>query len=307
MPPAWVARSPAGGRYRSSLENAMWIKLIGLCLVGLVAAYGLARLYGASRWQSGTEALRTRLSAARSAVVPKTFDPRELEGLPFPVQRYFNAALRPGQPMIAAVHVTHAGTFNMGETRPSWKPFTSTEVVTIRRPGFDWDGRIGMAPGVPVRVHDAYVAGVGHLEVRLLGLIKLVELGGTADLARGELLRYLAETMWYPTALLPSQGVVWEPLDESSARATLIDGDTTASLDFHFAADGLIESTRAASRPRTLGGTVVASPWGGRGWQYEQRDGMRIPMASEVAWLMPEGEYPYWRAEITSLRYEFAR
>jgi len=285
----------------------MWIKILGLSLVGLAAAFGLARLYGASRWQAGTEALRTRLAAARSAVAPNAFDPRELEGLPFPVQRFFLAALRPGQPMIAAAHLCHAGTFNMGETRPSWKPFTSTEVVTIRRPGFDWDGRIGMAPGLPVRVHDAYVAGEGILEARLLGLFKLVDLHGTADLAEGELLRYLAEAMWYPTALLPSQGVRWEPIDESSARATFADGGTAVSLDFHFAADGLIESTRAIARPRTLGGTVVASPWGGRGWRYELRDGMRIPVAGEVAWFTPEGAYPYWRGEITSLRFEFAR
>lgn len=285
----------------------MWIKILGLCLVGLVAAFGLASLYGASRWQAGTGELRSLLAASRQGVTPPTYDPRELEGLPPPVRRFFAAALRPGQPMIAAAHLSHAGTFNMGETRPNWKPFTSTEVVTVRRPGFDWDGKIGMVPGLPVRVHDAYVAGEGILEVRLLGLVKMVDLRGTADLAKGELLRYLAEAMWYPTALLPSQGVRWEPIDDASARATLSDGGTTVSLDFHFAADGLIESTRAAARPRTLGGTVVASPWGGRGWKYERRDGMRIPMAGEVAWLMPDGAYPYWRGEITSLRYEFAR
>lgn len=285
----------------------IWIKIVGLVFASLAAAIGLAALYGASRWRAGTGELRARLAAARGTVAPTTYDPRELIGLPPPVQRFFEAALRPGQPMIAAAHISHEGTFNMGETRPNWKPFTSTEVVTICRPGFDWDGRIEMAPGLPARVHDAYVAGEGILEARLLGLFKLVDLRGTADLARGELLRYLAEAMWYPTALLPSQGVRWEPIDEASARATLADGGTAVSLDFQFASDGLIESTRAAARPRTLGGTVVASPWGGRGWQYELRDGMRIPMAGEVAWLMPEGAYPYWRGRITSLRYEFAR
>ena len=284
------------------------VKLAVLLLVGLASAFGLAALYGASRWRAGTGELRARIAAAREAVAPATYDPgRELGGLPAPVRRFFEAALRPGQPMIAAAHIPHEGTFNLGESRPSWKPFTSTEVVSIRRPGFDWDGKIAMAPGVSARVHDAYVAGEGILEARLLGLVKLVELRGTADLARGELMRYLAEAMWYPTALLPSQGVSWEPIDDSSARATLADGSTVVSLDFHFSADGLIESTRAAARPRTVGGTVVATPWGGRGWRYERREGMRIPMAGEVAWLLPEGAYPYWRGRITGLRYEFAR
>ena len=32
---------------------------------------------------------------------------------------------------------------------------------------------------------------------------------------------------WYPTALLPRQGVRWEAVDDRSARATLEEGDVT--------------------------------------------------------------------------------
>ena len=35
--------------------------------------------------------------------------------------------------------------------------------VITRRPGFDWDARIMVLPGVPAHVHDAYVAGEGLL------------------------------------------------------------------------------------------------------------------------------------------------
>ena len=41
-------------------------------------------------------------------------------------------------------------------------------------------------------------------------------------MAEGELMRFLAEAAWYPTALLPSQGVRWQGADERSAFATLI-------------------------------------------------------------------------------------
>ena len=34
------------------------------------------------------------------------------------------------------------------------------------------------------------------------------------------------------------------------------------------------------------------------------RDGMRVPTRGEVAWLLPEGPKPYWRGEVTALRYE---
>jgi hypothetical protein len=33
---------------------------------------------------------------------------------------------------------------------------------------------------------------------------------------------------------------------------------------------------------------------------------MQVPMTGEVAWLLPEGDLPYWRGTITDLRYAFA-
>ncbi len=71
---------------------------------------------------------------------------------------------------------------------------------------------------------------------------------GTSELAQGELLRFLAEAVWYPTALLPSQGVRWQAVTDNSARASLQDANTSVSLLFHFAENGLIESVRAESR-----------------------------------------------------------
>jgi hypothetical protein len=74
-------------------------------------------------------------------------------------------------------------------------------------------------------------------------------------------MRFFAEAAWYPTRLLPSQGVRWEAIDNSSARATLQDGDTTVSLDFRFDEAGLIASIRAEARARTVNGGLLFAPW----------------------------------------------
>jgi len=274
---------------------------------GFVVAVTAAVLYGGVHWKSGTRALRDRLEAARLPIEPQVFDRRELEPLPAPVQRYFRAVLKDGQPIVAAANLAHTGTFNMSETGEQWKPFTSTQRVVTRRPGFDWNGRILMMPGLPVHVHDAYVAGEGILHAAVLGLFSMVQLRGTAAVAQGELMRFLAEAVWYPTALLPSQGVQWDAVDEHSARATLQDGDVTVVLLFHFNEDGTIDAGRADARGRTVGGTVVPTPWHGRFWNYTLRDGIRVPLDGEVAWLLPEGAKPYWRGRITQLNYEFVQ
>jgi hypothetical protein len=284
----------------------LWLKLFAGALA-LVAVLYAAAWYGAWRWDAGTRELRARLETARQPVRPARYDARELDGLPAPVQRYFRAALKEGQPMVAALHMEHAGTFNMSETGEQWKPFASTQLVVTRRPGFDWDGRIAMLPGLPVRVHDAYVAGEGHLHATLLGLITLADLRGTREMAQGELMRYLAEAPWYPTALLPSQGVRWEAVDDASARGTIKDGDTVASLLFRFDEAGLIASVSAEARGRTVQDAVVPTPWEGRWWGYQVRDGMRVPLEGEVAWLLPGGAKPYWRGRLTRATYEVAR
>ncbi len=77
---------------------------------------------------------------------------------------------------------------------------------------------------------------------------------------------------------------------------------------FTFNEEGLIDTVRAEARGRAVGGgKVVPAPWRGRFWNYHERDGMRVPLDGEVAWLLPEGAKPYWRGHITEIDYEFAR
>lgn len=54
-------------------------------------------------------------------------------------------------------------------------------------------------------------------------------------------------------------------------------------------------------------GTGKDRPWSGRGWSYEVRDGIRIPLEAEVAWSQPSGPSPYWRGRIASIEYEYPR
>lgn len=278
---------------------------IAAVLAAWVAVVGLGRW----RWADATDALTRGLQAQQGAAAPARYDPSELEGLPEPVQRYFRAVLTPGQRIVTAATLSHRGEFDMGEAQPNWKPFTSEQRIVAGapgRPGFVWDARIAFVPGITMHVHDAYVAGAGHLRAAAAGLVTVAEADPTPELAAGELMRYLAEAAWVPTALLPSQGVRWEPVHERSARATLADGDTRVALTFAFAAEGTIESVRAEARGRTVAGRVVPTPWEGRWSDVQVQEGLRVPLRGEVAWLTPEGRRVYWRGTVTAVSYEWA-
>ncbi len=284
-----------------------WLKWLLIAVAALLLLWAGLFVLGRARWESATQALVSRLHAQRVARSPAVYDERELAGLPPPVQRYFKAVLTPGQPIVAAVQIAHRGSFNMGVAAEQWKPFTSEQWATTRRAGFVWYGQVAMAPGVPVHVHDAYVAGEGILKPQLLGWLTLADLhdmGG--EVARGEFLRYVAEAAWYPTALLPSQGARWTAVNDNAATVTVSDGAVSATMTFRFNAQGLIDSVRAEARGRTVGKDVIMTPWEGQWTHYERRDGMQVPTRGEVAWLTPEGRKPYWRGEVVALRYEFA-
>lgn len=258
------------------------------------------------RWKGTTRSLLAGLESAAELPERGLYRPQMLEGLPEPLQRYFRTVLEPGTPMVTGVQVLHRGSFNMAEEGSNWKAFTSEQRVSVYPPGFLWDARISIMPGLGPRVHDAYLPGEGILKASLAGLIPLVELRGPGEIARGELMRWLAEAAWYPTALLPGRKLHWEAVDRHSARAVLRDGEVELSLLFRFNDEGLIESVYSDGRDRMVPGGTERTPWEGRWSNYQWREGMLIPLSGEVLWHISNGEKPYWRGEIIDIEYTFA-
>jgi hypothetical protein len=283
---------------------------IGLVMCVLAAAAIGVTAVGSKRWAERMTALTREIEAARNEGTfrppyPMRYDAHELDGLPAPVQRYFRAVLKDGQPVVSAITIEMTGTINMSATAEKWKPFTSKQRVATRRPGFMWDAQISMLPGVTVRVVDSYIAGKGLLQAAMQGLFTVADMGGS-EMARGEFMRFFAETPWYPTALLPSQGVQWAAVDGTSAKATLVDGSVTLTLLFHFNAAGLIESVRAEARGSLVGKEIVMRPWECGMSNYQVREGMTVPFSGTAAWVLPEGPKAYFHGAVKSLIYEWA-
>lgn len=274
----------------------------------LGVAAGAAVLWQAAgaRWRSSSRAVARRLAASQGPddrIGPR-YSERDLAGLPAPVARYFRAALREGQPIVTRVRLAQRGAFRSGESERDWRRFTARQEFVTRPPGFLWDARIDAAPGLRVFVRDAYVEGTGAMRAAFAGLVPILGMEGTPEIAAGALHRYLAEAVWFPTALLPSQGVSWTPLDKSTARATRTDGATTVSLDFGFRPDGLIATAFTRGRYREERGAAVPRPWLCTISRYEERNGMKIPLRASAGWRLEGGDLPYFRGTITSIDHD---
>ena len=93
--------------------------MILIVTLGLTVLITVALIYGSRRWESATKQMHAKLAkleAARRPIGRKTYSRDELIGLPAPVQEYFLAVLKDGQPIVSAASVEHSGTFNMSET-----------------------------------------------------------------------------------------------------------------------------------------------------------------------------------------------
>jgi hypothetical protein len=275
-----------------------------LSLVLLVLAVPFVLMHprlgpGARRWASATDAARGRLAAS----APHAADTSASVSVPPPVARYFARVLRGDQRPVQAVTLTQSGEFRMSDAPDSWRPFTATQHFRVNKPGFVWDSRIAAWPMMPVFVRDSYIDGVGGMRASVLGLYNVMDARPSQELNEGALQRYLAEALWFPTALLPSTHLQWEAINDRSAKVTLTDDATTASLIFDFNDTGEVDRVWTSSRSREVKGAYIPTPWEVTCRDWGEHDGMRIPMYCEVSWVLETGLYTYWKGTVGAITF----
>jgi hypothetical protein len=271
-------------------------------VVAVLATLGLAAWISGTRWRAASRQTVARLLAARRPSPAAGLDPAALQELPPPVRRFLERSLPAGARRVTTAQVEQEGQFRLGTSERGWRPFRATQVFTTSPPGFCWDARIRMAPGVPVLVRDGYACGRGHMLGALFGVFTVARAEGTPEMAAGALQRYLAETMWFPSALLPGGCVAWHALREDAAVATLTDGGTSVSLEFRFNTEGDMAGVFTEARFREVGGRYEPAPWGARVLAWAEHDGTRIASDVEVGWYEDGVFAPFYRGRVTAVR-----
>ncbi len=243
---------------------------------------------------------QTILQAAQPPEETGAITEEHLAGLPAPVQRYLRYAQVIGKEPIRSVRLKQKGSFRTSADG-KWLPLIAEQYFTVNPPAFLWYGAIQAFPLVTLTGRDVFFEGRGSLKIKLLSLVTVAEESGP-ETDQGELIRYLSETMWFPTAWL-SECLRWEAIDDTTARASLSHGGTSVSVDVHFDAEGQI-SHIAAQRYWEEDGNYELKAWWGVGSNYEERNGFVIPTQAEAIWKLPEGDFSYFRGEVTEIEYD---
>lgn len=222
----------------------------------------------------------------------KIFQRKQITALPEPVKRYFNLVLKDGQPYISSARIKHDGQFKTGFDK-GWINIKGEQYATTETPGFIWKGATSM-----FTARDMYIAGRGRLVVSLFSLYNILDAKGE-QYNQGELLRWLGESVLYPTNLLPDERLQWFPIDDVTAKLTF--NYKGLSLFFKITFNDTGEITEMETK-RYMDEKNLET-WVIRISNYKELNSVFIPTAFEVLWRLDKGDFSYAMFNITVAEY----
>jgi hypothetical protein len=196
------------------------------------------------------------------------------------------------------VNLTQTGRMKRSLDTASWMAFTATQTISTRASEFDWLAKFG--PFGMVSARDALQDGEGRLDIMALGVVPIARAAHTPALLRGELMRYLAELAWAPSALLRNATLRWRNDGPDSFAVSAGQGEAAAEVTLSLDSDGRIAGAYAPDRPRSVGALDLPTPWRGRFADYRRHHGCWLPFSGEVAWEIHGKQEIYWQGRIKS-------
>lgn len=222
----------------------------------------------------------------------KTFGYEQLSGLPEPVQRYFKHVLKDGQPYISNIRLKHDGKFKSG-LKKDWVNIEGEQYFTTEKPGFIWKGKTPMFVA-----RDMYIADKGKLVVSLFSLFNIVNAQGE-KYNQGELLRWLGESVWFPTNLLPNKNLQWSAIDNLSAKLTFNYDGLFVFYTVRFNDSGEITQIET----KRYYGEENLETWIGKLTEYKEINGIIIPTTIEAVWKLKAGDFSYAKFNVKVIDY----
>ncbi len=225
--------------------------------------------------------------------------------LPDPARRYFSFTITPGTPLYAVAEIEMTGRFSLGtKESPNYMAMRAHQVLAAPE-GFVWSmsARNGL---MRISGSDAAADGVSWTRFWLMGLVPVARISGTVDHRRSAFGRYVAEAVfWTPAALLPRPGVVWEDLDENTARVTVTHDGMQQSVDVTVDTDGrpvtVVFSRWSDANPEK---TFKIQPFGGILSEFRDFDGFRLPTHVEAGnQFGTDAYFPFFIADVTEITF----
>jgi len=231
----------------------------------------------------------------KDEIVTKT----DISELPQNVQKWLEYSGIIGKEKITVVRLKQKADMRLEKDKP-WMPVQAEQYFTLDEPGFIWKANIKAAPLIHITGRDKYENGKGNMLIKVLSIFTVADSQGK-EIDQGTLLRYLAETMWFPTAAL-NEYLTWEEIDADNAKATMTYGEIMASGIFTFNDRGEVINFEA-ERYGEFDGETRLETWSIPVRDYKEFEGIRIPTKGAVTWKLDTGDFNWFNFEVTEVEY----
>ena len=169
-----------------------------------------------------------------------------------------------------------------------WLHFVAKQYLSVVPFGFVWAAR-----SFPILVKDKSINGIGESKVSFSGL-KIIGLEHSLKTNKSALHRCLSELPLYPVGFL-NEDISLEVLGDNSLKVGLTVNETHAEGIFYFNEDGLIDRFEAK---RYCGDAL--EDFIGKMEEYKSILGLLVPTRLRAIWKLKEGDFEYFKCEITS-------
>ena len=259
----------------------------------LVAALDARPSSFRSRFEHDRNALLAGATLAAALVTEADLAP-----LPPLMQAYLRRMGAVGRAHVRNLRVTFQAQMRSSATAP-WMQATATQYEFFDRPARLFHMNASRA-GMPLDVFHRYVDGAATFQVRIAGLIPMVDKRG-AEITNDETVTLMNDVLVMAPAAVLDLPFTFETIGKRSLRATFHNAGFTVSAVLTF--DDAGDLVGFASTDRAHGREGGAATWSTPISGYRQVDGIRIGALGDANWIEPSGEWTYGRFEITSIAY----
>ena len=225
----------------------------------------------------------------------------KLEDLPELVQNWLIKTGALEIDKITSVYLQQEALMKMKPTQKKWYEANAEQYFTTYPPSFVWSVKLKMNPLVNIVGRDKFEDGKGEMIIKLLGVFNIVNVKNNSKIDQSTLQRYLAETVWFPSAAL-SKYIIWEGIDAHSAKATMSYQGVSSSGIFFFNEKGEFEKF-SAMRYMSPEKDVEPTEWIVEAINSQVLNGVLLPTELKATWKLKEGDWTWLKLKVTKLNY----
>lgn len=231
----------------------------------------------------------------------KTIITREmLDSLPPVIQKWLKNSGIVGKEKIQFVRLRQKGEMRT-ESDGKWMPLKAVQYFYVNDPQFIWQTEVQMIPLITVTGRDKFSYGNGEMLIKLLSLINVSNVRGDPRVNSATMIRYMAETCWFPTAAL-SDYINWRAIDSTTAGVTMTYKGLSVYGVMKFAENGDLLSFEA-DRFKGKGKDANLERWFIQNTGFRDFGGIRIPYKNKITWKLKTGDYNWANIELTGLEF----